>query len=750
MGQTNVWFASGGMLAIAGVAALVTIALGLVRRPRIPGSAAWLGTAGLLCLVLAAGQPRLHLPARGKLAVMVDLSPSTRTASFRRAQEMFRRLHELIGDIPYQLFGFAADTRPLDRAGPWAEMPAEQTFFSPVPANAIVLFSDARFDLPQSSPPVYVIADVGLEDVADAAVNRLQIRGDTLVAGMSNSGPPRTATLAGVRGPTIMPVGSGRLALSAPLAAQTGSASVDLNPGDAWPENDAMEIRRSPPLAAQLWWIGANSPNSGWRKFSPEQLPHDPAEFLAPSVIVLDNIAAAHLGDPAIDRIVQYVRDLGGSLLIMGGDRAFGVGEYPGTALEVLSPLSSSPPAASTRWILLVDSSGSMNGPLWQSASRAVVGLLPSLPPQDTVAIGQFAAQVRWWSLDKTAAETAKLSLPPPDAQPGGPTNLEAALTSVAAAAPAGLPCQLLLLSDCDASNDEPGKLIQLLATKKVHLQVLTLGHGSGLGIINRVAQASGGRVIEQLDPNQWVESLRRLMQTAMPPRWMQEPVTVQFINEAAFLGARQIPAWDRAWLKQDAQLWGKSPSGAMAAFWRVGSGCVAAIAFTPTDDVAEALARRIAQPPRDPRFSTQWDQGPTLRVTVDALDKDQYLNDLRLAVEIADDSGMQSHEVAQTAPGRYELSLPAPRQPAIVTLRDERRVIDRIAVAGRYAQEFDALGNDHDAMRLLADRTGGTVIWPGDHRPIDFHWPRRQASLTSWLSAAGAACIAAALLRAR
>jgi hypothetical protein len=187
-----------------------------------------------------------------------------------------------------------------------------------------------------------------------------------------------------------------------------------------------------------------------------------------------------------------------------------------------------------------------------------------------------------------------------------------------------------------------------------------------------------------------------------------------------------------------------------MAAFWRAGSGCVAAVAFATPGNVAEALAHLIAQPPRDPRFSTQWDAGPTLRLMVDAVDKDQFLNELHLTVQITGDSGMQSHEVAQTAPGRYEMSMPAPRQPVILTVRDQQRVIDRIAVAGRYAPEFDALGNDHDAMRRLANRAGGAVVWPGDHHPIDFHWPRRQTSLTSWLCAAGAACIAAALLRAR
>lgn len=746
----SVSFASSRLVWIAAAVALAALLIALIRRPRMPRPAALLGIAGIICLVLAAAGPIIRLPRRGTLAVMIDLSPSTRTANFRNAQQTAFRLHELIGDTPYQLFGFAADVRALDPAGPWVEMPAAQTVFSPPAADAILLFSDAQFELPRSSPPIFIVDDPALENVADAAVRRLEIRGDSLDATISNTGVPRKATFRGVQGATTVPFGPGTIVLNKPLADQADFASVELNRADAWPENDALTIRRSPPLASEIWWIGAAPPSGQWRRFSPAQTPDDPAQFLAPAVIVLSNVPAADLTPAALDRIVQYVRDLGGSLLILGGDHAFASGGYPGTPLEMLSPLSSSPPAAATRWVLLVDSSGSMNGVNWQSATAAAVRLLPQLPPRDPVDIGQFAANIRWWSAGRTASETAQLSLPPADAIASGPTNLEPALSSIATAAPGGMPTQLLLLSDCDADISQPKKLTDMLTAKQIHLQVLALGQGSGLEIIRRIARATGGNVVEQLDPAKWVDSIHQLMRTAMPNRWQTNPLAVQFVNEAASLGQRTVPAWNRTWLKQDATPWAQSDSNSLAASWRVGSGTVAAVAFSPGEQIADALARLIAQPPRDPRFTTHWDTGPQLRVTVDASDSQGFLNDLHLAVQIAGAGDVQIHDVPQTAPGRYEISLPAPRQPAIVTLRNQRQLIDRIAVAGRYPPEFDALGNNHANMRRLADRTGGAVIWPDDHHPIDLRWPRREVALMSWLSAAGAVCILGALLRAR
>ena len=99
--------------------------------------------------------------------------------------------------------------------------------------------------------------------------------------------------------------------------------------------------------------------------------------------------------------------------------------------------------------------------------------------------------------------------------------------------------------------------------------------------------------------------------------------------------------------------------------------------------------------------------------------------------------------------PGRYELELPAaPLRPELATLRDGERVIERFAIAGRYAGlEFDAVGTDRENLNRLASQTGGRVIEANETRPIDFRWPRREVSLTAWLAAGGAVLILASML---
>jgi hypothetical protein len=691
---------------------------------------------------------------------MVDLSPSTRGAHFRNPDFLRRRLGQLIADAPFRLIAFAAENRPLDPAGPFDEMPADRTVFSPTNADAIVLFSDARFDLPDQSPPVYVALDEGLENVTDGSVRNLEVRGNSLAATIANTGPSREASFPD----STMPVGTGTFVVTRPIPNGASAATVKLNPSDLWPENDSLTLAISPVPASEKWWIGRNPPGDGWRSFRPEQTPILTLQYLGPAVIVIDDQPADRFTPAQLDCLMQYVRDLGGSLLIAGGDHALAAGGYPGTALEQISPLASSPPTPTMRWLLLADASGSMSQEIgggvsrWQAATEAMVKLLPALPPSDPVQIGQFSDAVRWWLGPGTVADAAKAPLPPAGLFPHGPTNLESALEQIAgqaegkaSAADANLPSALLLLSDCDAQFDHPHELAGLLSKKHVRLYVLAIARGSGLETIRRISAESGGAVAEELDPRDWARSMRILSQAALPPAIEREPATVVFENGAKSLGKTTVAVWNRSWLKPDAERWaaafGAEAEVPMAGCWRVGSGCVTATAFQPEDREIDSLASLIAEKPRDPRFSVQLETGGRLHVTVDAADAGQFLNNLAITLELAGNAGKRQAALDQTAPGRYQTSVDSPRESEIATLRNAGETIDRFAVAGRYPPEFDAVGNDHVAMRKLAQDSGGEIIWPNDSGRIDFRWPRLETPAGPWICLVGLILVSAGLV---
>jgi hypothetical protein len=496
---------------------------------------------------------------------------------------------------------------------------------------------------------------------------------------------------------------------------------------------------------------------------------------------VLDNVPADAVSLGARDRLTRYVRDLGGGLVIVGGDRAFAAGGYVGTPLDAVSPLAAAPPAPATRWVLLTDASGSMSadagggsGPpvgrsRFQVATAALVRLLPSLPPTDPVNVGSFAADVRWWATDTPAGEARTLPLPPAGVAPGGPTNLRPAIEAAAGRSGPRLPTHLLVLSDADAEVGDVGPLIDRLTAQDVKLHLLAVGDGRGLEPLRTIVERTGGSIVRQADAARWGEAAADLLRSAADRHLRYEPARVTFAGRLSDLPARAVSPWNRTWLKPraaalatatSAEVTGGGPGRneaegtvSLAAEWQVGEGRVAAAAFAPKPAELAALTAGVARPPRDPRVAVTWSTAGALRVRVDAVDpaansREPYLNGRTVTLDLsADGATTRTVSVPQTAPGRYEAELPAPDRPALATVRFDGQPVERFAVAGRYPPEFDAVGVDRENLRRLADQTGGDVIEPTDAKQIDFRWPRRAVPLTPWLASAGAALLLAALL---
>jgi hypothetical protein len=742
--------------------ALLALAAGVTyfRRPELPRVTLAACGAGALLLALAAGAMQFNREVIESVAVMVDLSPSTRTAEFRDPAALDRRIHELLRDVPYRITYFAQQTTDIAPPGrPMGDLPADHTVLSPPAAPAILLFSDCQFAIPARAPPTYIVIDSGLEDVDDAAVSKLEIRGTDAAVTVRNSGTARQLAVNGIteRAPTTLPAGS--VVLTRSLASGVARVSAELAPGDAWPENDALSIDIAPPEKFERWWVSRSSVPDGYRGMSPSQLPTDPAEYLAPGIIVLENLPASDLSEIQQQRLRQYVRDIGGAVLILGGNRAFAAGGYEGSTLDTLSPMASDPPAPTTHWILLADASGSMSASQAGStrfplATEAIARLLPHLPPHDLVSVGSFAQALDWWTQSAPVSETQSRALPPANVFPHGPTNLQQALEAIAGAGDGQLPSQLLVLSDFDAHFTNAAPLQSRLRAKHMRLHLLAIGKGSALPLLRRLSAATGGTSITQLDPGQWAQSVRELAQAASSDHLQHDPVEVNFRQDAAGAPRQTTPTWNRLWLKSGATVLAdatlQTQTVPMAARWHDGEGQAAAAAFDPAPAQVAVLGKLIERAPRDPRFHVTCDAGERLVITVDAVDGDKPLNDEPLSLELKDLSTPAapavSKAVPQTGPGLYEIYAPAPRSPALATLRDRGKIIAQSAIAGRYAAEFENLGNNHDLMARLARQSGGQVIAPDQTSPINVHWPLRPVPLTSPLAIAGAALIALGL----
>ena len=735
-------------LIISVLLVLIIIAIALFRRPDMRRSSQILILLGLILLALAAGGLAYLQTDPHEVAVMLDLSPSTRTARYRDSKFIQQRIRTLLGQNPYRILYFSDEIRTrIAAADRLPDLASQKTVFNPPSGAAVLLFSDARFDPPATAPPTFIAVDPLLENPADAAIKQLQIRDQTLSTAVSNSSEKNR----NLQSPTTRPIPPGSFVFTDSLPPNAPLITAKLNPADDWPENDQLQIRVPPPILAERWWIGPN-PAPNFKSLQPQDLPTDSAAYLTPSIIILNNLPASAFSQTQLDRLEQYTRDLGGSLLLIGGDNAFAAGGYTGTTLDSLSPLASSPPTPTIHWLLLADASGSMSASAGGStrfdlAKQSLTALLPHLPPEDPVSIGSFAENLRWWSSGKSAKETAKV--PFPQILPTGPTNLEAALLRIIAESEAGMPRELLILTDADTKIEHATALQKGLQEKQIRLHLLLIGDASApaLPILRQFSQSTGGQILTELSPQQWTTATQKLFSMISPNRLVTDPVEIQFVDALKSLPARRVAPSNRTWIKKYAIPLAES---ALAGKWQFGSGTVAAFSFPAHANEIELLSKSIAQPPRDPRFQITWTQGPILQVRVDAADGKEFLNNEALSLWLVDDAPNPKPfvvQIPQSAPGRYEFSLPAPTNPNFASVQRGHQVLDRISLPGRYPAEFDAIGNDIDAMNKLASATGGAVINPTDNRPIAFNFPREHLPLSTWLSLAAALFIASGLI---
>ena len=593
----------------AGVLFIVVVVAWVRRRVMMP-ELAWTAVAAALFFALAAGSMVLHLAGDGRVVVMVDLSPSTRGADYRRPGMLQRRIGQLIGDRPFEVIQFGQSNRTATIDSPLEEIASQRTNFDPPMADAVVVFSDGRFAAPAYSPPVFFVLDAGLEHPADAAVRNMELRGGEIAVTVeSTSGAKRVLTISGdlaatqpVRSgspratATTHPVAAGESVIVVPVGGASGRWRAELSGGDLWPENDALTLDLPPPVLRQRWWIGdgIRAP-AGWIAKAPDDLPMDEMDYLAADVIVLDNVSASELSPVRLSGLERYVRDCGGSLVILGGDKSFGAGLYFGTPLERLSPLASVAPSPAQRWMFLMDFSGSMSNPAENAGNPAIASvpqssltmaavqeLLPRLPPDDPVTIGSFSDRLTWWVTDRAASDLSKATLSPPAGLvAAGPTNLEPALNQIAAG-DLSMPMNLLLLSDADVQVDHPTELAAALARRHVRLFVLALARGSGLGVLQQLASATGGYVLDQSDPALWPQAARQLLRGAMADAIGTEVMRLRFINEASNGIGATVQRWNRTWLKTGGTVLAEGVPGApttattgasprpMAARWRL------------------------------------------------------------------------------------------------------------------------------------------------------------------------------------
>lgn len=268
-------------------------------------------------------------------------------------------------------------------------------------------------------------------------------------------------------------------------------------------------------------------------------------ELLAYDAVVLVNYPRP--SDAEGTALAAYVEDLGRGLLVVGGDRAFGMGEYHETPIESVLPVSSNPDDLVRRQpvaeVLVIDSSGSMGachcregnfsegGVVKTDIAKAgAAAAVDALSPEDSVGVVAVAGGTDWLLPIQAKPEPAVVEAALAPITADGDTELarglQAALEGLAGVD--GALRHIVLFTDgWDPNEANLVPMARQIADAGITLSVLGTGEGPG-ATLRRMADVGGGRFYPGTDL------------AAVPEIFVEETLTAArgLINEGTFIPA--------------------------------------------------------------------------------------------------------------------------------------------------------------------------------------------------------------------
>ena len=198
------------------------------------------------------------------------------------------------------------------------------------------------------------------------------------------------------------------------------------SPHDTMPENNHWqtftEVRGRPkvlrlydppeqdaPLVQALQQQGLDVRSRPW-----QDLPHMLSDYLEYAALVFDNVPGFGISVSQMEVLERYVRDMGGGVLMLGGEKSFGAGGYYRTPLEKILPVDMDVPTKvsipSLAMVMVIDRSDSMGSSVsgapssgfgdrttkLEVAKIAAFSSMKLLNPFDQVGVLAFNAEWDW------------------------------------------------------------------------------------------------------------------------------------------------------------------------------------------------------------------------------------------------------------------------------------------------------------------------------------------------------------------
>ena len=477
-------------------------------------------------------------------------------------------------------------------------------------------------------------------------------------------------------------------------------------------------------------------------------VPADLGALAGYDLVVLGDVPASDLATSQVDALASYVRDLGGGLILMGGDRSLGPGGYARTPIEEISPvafdLKEEKRRASLAEVIAIDYSGSMGMVVSGQtklalANEAAARSASLLGSGDRLGVEHVDTEVRWTVPVGPVTDVSSIGSRIRGVGVGG----GGIYTDIALRA--GYEAldrekvnlkHLILFADGDDAEQIGGcrAIVGLAASHGITTSVISLGRGHDTPELEVLSKAGGGRFYLIDDATKLPAVFSQETILAAKSAIHEDPFKVAFGSPGPATRGVDFGAWPALGGYVVTEAKGRSsvlltgPEGdPVLATWAVGIGRSAAFTSDFKDRWGAAwltwpgavkmfgeLGRETARKADDPRVRLESDaSGGELHVRADAVGDDGRTQTFRrLTVHVAGPDGF-ARDVALEAvgAGRYAASVPLARPGVYVATAKDEMSGEAVGTTGAVltaGEELRPTGSDRALLTRIAAMTGG------------------------------------------
>jgi len=491
----------------------------------------------------------------------------------------------------------------------------------------------------------------------------------------------------------------------------------------------------------------------------PNGIPANAKELEKFDLVLVSDVPAHLMGAGQMQALDAYVGQMGGGLIMAGGEDSFGSGGYERTKIEQIMPvrfdsekIKEQPDIAV---VLVIDRSGSMQGPKLEAAKESARATAEVLSPNDFIAVVAFDSEAQVFVRPTRASNKMRISNDIARLQSGGGTNIFPGLKE-AFEVLQGINAKVkhvILMTDGEAPSDGIAELVQDMRASRITVSCVGV-QGADRSLLSMIADGGDGRLYMVEDIGALPKIFMKETQEAQKSQLVEDVIHVRIAKKVEAIegtnveNAPPLHGYVTTKPKPTAETILISDLGEpILARWRYGGGT--AVAWT--SDVKNRWSADWIRWNGYPKFWAQVTRSSMRRkvydsyelvakvadgrahVVVDAIDSgDKFVNELDTQLEVVDPATNKTIEkvaMAQTAAGRYTADVRIQSYGSFllkaVHKRDGKTVAESLgSVALSYPLEYLRTTPDPEPLRHAARVSGGhdqakpAEIWdPGDEK---------------------------------